>query len=160
MKYGAREVVDLIVFNEEGSKITELNTLKESRIYLDECENIGYVVVKDALLDSGILRFIHKEDKNKLTDYEKYFNNKNTKTVVVNGIKSSEKCKLISSSVIRDASEYQDVKIIFEIPNALALRQFKYKTKIKDGYVGEFDLVFEIKPFNGDGDLFKIHIEE
>lgn len=62
MKYGSRQVIDLVIFDKDGKEIVNLDTLKEAEICFDYRKRLGYIAVKDVLLDSDILSFIHKEE--------------------------------------------------------------------------------------------------
>ena len=103
MKYGAKEVLDLYVFDENGKFITKLDSLKESAIYLYEYEDglRARLIAKDALLDIELLKFIQNTKEKNLTDFDRYLKLNEMHTITFNAKNTYKKCKLIAKSIIR-----------------------------------------------------------
>ncbi|MBD8836259.1 hypothetical protein IFU39_00300 [Paenibacillus sp. CFBP 13594] len=155
MKLGNRDVVGLHVFDEWGSKVAYLDSLKESKLVTSD-EEQTILFVKDALLDIELLKFITNEEDQYLNDYESFFNKKTHRTFSFK--KMSKKCKLIAETYYR--STYgEDHYTYFEIPNARISNSIDFYTS-STGNPNDTDIMFIIEPFNEENDLFKIHIEE
>lgn len=157
MKYGQRDVVDLLVFNEEGKLIAKLDSLKESNIYVGRLDSQVYV--KDALLNSDILEFIGKKEKQPVrTDFENHMIKKNAGTTISFGKPNTKKCKLIAVSLLVRDDIGTSVEVTYEIPNATLNTGLNFEHSNVDPT--DLDLVFNILPYNDEGDLYKMHIEE
>lgn len=155
MKYGYREVIDLMVFDKSGKLVAKLDTLRDSYIGFDD--KTAYVKVKDALLNDEILKFIGKQETENLSDYEKVIQGTSNRTTYVLGNKTTKECKLIGTGFFRKHDDQRDVKFSFEIPNAKTVNHYVFQS---DGHnVSPFDLYFTFDAFNEDGDVLKIHIE-
>ncbi|WP_063562896.1 hypothetical protein [Paenibacillus sp. O199] len=155
MKLGNRNVIGLHVFDELGNKVTYLDSLKESKLVTsDEEQTLLYV--KDALLDTQLLKFITNEEEDISSDYESFFHKKTYRTFSFK--KTTRKCKLIAETDYRN-SLGQDHNTYFEIPNAQIVSSIDFYTS-SSGYPSDTDIMFIIEPFNEDNELFKIHIEE
>ena len=159
MLYGVKEVLDLYLFDEGGRFITQMNSLKESRIYLyeslllDELEAV--LIAKDALLNIDLLKFIQGTKDDNLTDFERYAQINEIQTITFNAKNKGKKCKLIAKSVMRDLSQ-KDCIYLYEIPNAYIVNSFNSATEHDE--VSVYDLKVEIKPYNEEKDLFKMKL--
>ncbi|PZT57335.1 hypothetical protein [Paenibacillus silvae] len=158
MKYGQRSVSDLYVFNKNGKLITVLDSLKES--YIDP-NNTPILYAKDALLDDSLLEFFNRQVNDNKTDYEKFVSGgfeeeKTFKTLVYR--QTTKECKLIAKTEVRDSESGQDRYVYYEIPEASVSNYNSFNSSSTQ--TSEWDLVFNIKPYNEDKDLFKIHIEQ
>ncbi|WP_440109989.1 hypothetical protein [Paenibacillus sp. QZ-Y1] len=159
MKYGQRSVIDLYVFNENGKLITILDSLKES--YIDPNKAYPILYAKDALLDDSLLEFFNRREIDNKTDYEKFVSNgfeeeKSIKTLVYR--QNTKECKLIAKATIRDSESSSERYIYYEVPEANVSNYDSFNSSATQ--VSEWDLVFNIKPYNEDKDLYKIHIEQ
>ncbi|GFN32425.1 hypothetical protein [Paenibacillus xylaniclasticus] len=154
MKYGQREVLEVMVFDEDGKLITNLNSLKNSGIHLT---NHPFVLVKDALLDTNLLKFIGKVEDNKLSDYERMTGSPKYSTTITLGRKNNKKCRLIGKGYYREEHTNKDVEFMFEVPNATIRHDIELTQSNVE--VAEYDILFRIEPFNNDGDVIKIHIQ-
>ncbi|PYY28187.1 hypothetical protein [Paenibacillus illinoisensis] len=156
MKLGNRSVIALHVFDEWGTKVAYLDSLKESKLVTsDEEQTILYV--KDALMDTYLLEFITNEETDLSTDYESFFKKKAYRTFSFK--KTLKKCKLIAETEHRNSKNGRDHKTYFEIPNAQIASSIDFYTS-SIGEPSDTDIMFIIEPFNEDNELFKIHIEE
>lgn len=156
MKYGQRDVIDLYVFDEEGNQVTFLNSLKNSGIYLNSSE--PYVFVKDALLDTDLLKFIGRAEDIQRSDYEKKITGvQKYSTTIVLGKLSKKLCKLVGKGYMRDATTQMNTEFMFEIPKAAIMTGIDLAQSSTE--VSEFDLVFHIQAFNDSGDTIKIHLQ-
>ena len=158
MKYGAKEVLDLYVFDENGKFITKLDSLKESAIYLYEYEDglRARLIAKDALLDIELLKFIQNTKEKNLTDFDRYLKLNEMHTITFNAKNTYKKCKLIAKSIIRRVESDTDDIYMYEIPDANIVNTFNSK---QTGYEPSvYDLKVEIQPFNEAEDLFKMHL--
>ncbi|MBM7598207.1 hypothetical protein JOC34_000564 [Virgibacillus halotolerans] len=155
MKFGLREVVDLKVFNESDELVTVLDTSRESFIqYIGEDEKgVGYVGVKDALIDLNFIKFI-SDESSELTDYEKAINS-NMNTIELGG-SGNRKCKLVGNSYARSRDSGGDCKYLIEAPNAEVINRLSIENNTYDP--SDFDILFKVKPYNDKGSLFKIHL--
>ncbi|WP_336761305.1 hypothetical protein [Paenibacillus sp. USHLN196] len=159
MKYGQRSIIDLYVFDEKGTLITVLDSLKES--YIDPNNDCPVLYAKDALLDDSLLEFFSRREMDDRTDYDKFISNgfeedKSIKTLVYR--QSTKVCKLIAKTEVRDSESGRDRNMYFEIPKVNVSNYGGFN--FKETKPSEWDLAFIIKPFNNDGDLYKIHIEQ
>jgi len=93
MKYAFRSAVNLKIFDINGKEITSLDTIREHNLYIDE--NSSAILVKDALFDLKLLKFLGKEKNSHNNDYEKCL--KNNVTTIVFNKESNKKCKLIAN---------------------------------------------------------------
>lgn len=155
MKFGNREVFQLGVFDNNGTKVALLDTLKESQFYHDERKGFGYIVIKDALLDEDILKFIGKAIETKLNDFERSINQNTSKNKITISSKQGRACKLIARALLREQDSHKDREFLFEFPKARIINSFTFAGFNQD--VSQFDLIFEIAPFNEDEDLYIIH---
>lgn len=156
MKYGWREVIDLSIYNDKGSFITKLDTLKNSYIGIKNGQ--GIVKVTDALFNQYLMAFLSKYEDNTKSDFEKDITNEPQKDTYVFNINQKRSCKLIGTTHFKRNEDHKDIKVTFEIPNAITGNSMKFSA---DGIeVTPFDLIFEISPFNDEGDIMKLHIED
>lgn len=159
MKYGQRSIIDLYVFDKNGTLVTVLDSLKESHINQNKAHPVLYA--KDALLDDFLLEFFNRRESDNKTDYEKFVSNgfeeeKSLKTLVYR--QTTKECKLIAKAVIRDSQSSLERYMYYEVPEA-SVSNFN-SFDFSETQVSDWDLVFNINPYNGDGDLYKIHIEQ
>jgi hypothetical protein len=156
MKFANREVMDLLVFDLNENMIANLDTLKESKLFRSD-DGLYYLIAKDALLDENILKFLGTEEVNVKSDMQFYLTeNKDGKTITFNSDKTKQ-CKLLAITLGRQDLDHVDKKFIFEFPNVEIINDFTF-----DGVCGSvtaFDLVFKIKKYNENGDVFKLHIK-
>jgi hypothetical protein len=155
MKYAFRSAVNLKIFDINGKEITSLDTIREHNLYIDE--NSSAILVKDALFDLKLLKFLGKEKNSHNNDYEKCL--KNNVTTIVFNKESNKKCKLIANCLWRRADNGEDVSCVYEIPNAITTNNIKFESS-NYGDPSTNDLIFKIEPYNEYGDLFKLHITE
>jgi len=154
MKLGNFNVLDVSIFNEDGKLVTELNTLKNSKVLVRQGR--GYLHIVDALLDQKLLEFIGSTEEDKASDFEKHLNmQKFSKTITFNENLNGQ-CKVVGKGLMRNADDMKDVEYLFEIPNAEFGGNIDFDGDIDD--LSKYDLVFKINPFNEQGDLFKMHI--
>ncbi|RNB59371.1 hypothetical protein EDM57_04305 [Brevibacillus gelatini] len=157
MKYGNHDVVDLMIFDEEENLVANLTTLKESHIQIDGTQSGMFV--KDALLDQDLLKFIGKQNEQPvLSDYQKILNSGQQSTTITFNKSKSKNCKLIAIGYYRDADTENDVKVIYEIPKAKVINKLSFNTNSIN--VSPLDLYFQFEPFNEEGDIMKLHIEQ
>lgn len=157
MKFGLLEVVNLEIYDKSGNYITTLDTLQNSRVR--HFKGAGSIIVKDALLNDELLRFLSDNyDNNNLTDYEKSLNG--NEEVFEMGGSSYKKCKLIGKSYMRDSNTGKDVRYIIEIPNAVIrnnLEMYAEASLMTDDNRG-FKIEFDIYEYNDKGSLYKIKL--
>lgn len=159
MKYGQRSIIDLCVFNKDGTLVTVLDSLKES--FINQSKDNPVLYAKDALLDDSLLEFFNKRERDNKTDYEKFVLNgfeekKSLKTLVHR--QTTKECKLIAKAVVRDEESGLDRCMYYEIPEASVSNYSNFE--FSGTKVSEWDLMFSIKPYSDEGDLYKIHIEQ
>ena len=153
-KYGVKEVIDLMVYNEQGELITKLDTLQNSHIIVDE-DGGASLIARDALLDINLLRFAHGNSLVGMSDFDSLLNHvKNNRiTFGINNLK--KKCKLVATSTMRNPHTMKDETVYYEIPDADILNSFNHEANYDTPSV--FDLRFVINP-NSDGELFYLYI--
>jgi hypothetical protein len=156
MKFAQRSVIDLTVYDESGSLVVTLNSLKESSIILNSPTPAVYV--KDALLDTYLLKFIGREERSQLTEFEKDLGTRSYQTTIVFGKPIKKKCKLIGKGTFRDSYTSRDIEFLFEIPNVELA--YGYDFENNNERASEYDLNFLILPFNEEGDTVKLRINE
>lgn len=152
-KYGVREVMSLMVYDENGNFVTNLDTLEDSFIKLDESGK-AFLLVKDALLDFKLLSFINGKSTNNKSDFDNLINQATNKTITFKTNKDKKPCKLIAKSVVRNARG-DDERILYEIPLARIGNAFECHTDHNEPTA--FDILFDIEP-NSQDELFKMHI--
>lgn len=155
LKLASREITDIYVFDEYGSKVAVLDTLKEAKFINSETPALIYV--KDAMLNPDLMKFLSKsEESSRTSDYDKLLS-KGTeyKTYVFGNTK--KKCKIVAFTYFRDEDSV-DRKAYYEFPNVLVGTSIDYVLNGIDPM--PTDLMFEVQPFNEDGDTYKLHIEE
>lgn len=153
MKYVERSVKDVYIFDMEGTSVATLNTLMDSDLIINQDNDEAYLVLKDALYDLDLLKFIGRENSSQ-SDYDRVLNiNKNKITF---GKRDEKECKIIAKGVWRKSENMEDIEVVFEIPHAVTVNNIKFEGSNHN--VSTFDLVFKIIPFNEDGDLFNLHI--
>ncbi|ASA22582.1 hypothetical protein [Paenibacillus donghaensis] len=158
MNYGTREVIELLVFDENGNKVAHLDSLKQS--YLKTSQGYSpYLYIKDALLNYDLLEFSHAEVKNNRSDYEKELNNEKDFKEISYNPKLVKKCKLIAKTLYRTDDTKEDKEVYFNIPNAKTNGAIDF-TSCNEGEPSTFDSVFSIHSYNENGDIFKIRIEQ
>jgi hypothetical protein len=156
MKFGNREIMDLLVFDLNENLVTKLDTLKESRLFKDEGDTY-YLFAKDALLDENILKFIGYQEEIEVSDMKSYLNdNKDDRTITFNS-KRWKQCKLLAVTLGRQQTDCIDKKFIFEFPQVDIMNNFSFHGVTSE--VSAFDLVFRINKYNDNGDVFKLHIK-
>lgn len=154
-KYGVYKIMDLMVYDKDGSFITKLNTLKNSAISIDT-NGEAYLIAKDALMDIDLLRFVYGDRYKNLSDFDSFINHITNKKITFNNKKLTKPCKLISTSVLRNAYNGKDEIAYYEIQKAEIVSPFYYGSD--DGINPSiFDLHFHIEP-NANGDLLHLHI--
>lgn len=154
MNYGVYDVFDLSVFDNEGKFVTQLKSLKESYLKLNEED--GELFVSDALLNIDLLKFIQDSKNKELSDFDRVLKLYDTQTITFNNKKKFKECKLIAYTFLREEKDNKDHICVYEIPLAEIIKKLELggnRTQLS-----VFDLVFKIKPYNEDGDLFKMHI--
>ena len=151
-KYGVREILELLVFDMDGSLVVELDTLTGSRIIADTHSNHIYAV--DALLNIDLLRFQQGGGSKDLTDYELAMREINKKPITISTKNKNKPCKLIAKTQIRELRSEEDVEVYFDIPSAEIVSGFDMS--VEGWETSTFDVVFNIKP-DEDGNIFSIH---
>jgi hypothetical protein len=154
MKYGWKEVIDLSIYDENGRFVTKLDSLKNS--YIGFKDGKGIVKVQDALFDLYLIAFLGKYQNDKRSDFEREIENKPSYDTYSLNINSKRKCKLIGTTSFRRETDFKDVVVKFEIPNATTKNSLHFSN---ENDVTPFDIVFEFEPFNDEGDILKLHIE-
>ena len=108
------------------------------------------MVIKDALLDLDVLKFLHKHEITHTNDYERMLNGKieNTTTIIFNRQVKTIDCKLIAKGLMQSAN-IKNIEYTLEIPcvcirNNVKLEWFEDKIKTND-------LVIFIKDYNDNG---------
>lgn len=150
MKFGQREVYDVLVFNQNEESVANLDTLKRVQIYYSEANDSYFLIARDALLNTDFLKFIGKTENK--SDYHAILDNK---TKISIGNYKTPTCKLIAKSKIRQIETGIDQEIIIEFP--------KVKVLSKPSFTGdgsetsEFDVVFKIVQ-QENGDYYNIYI--
>ncbi len=160
MKFGNKEVLDILVFDLNENLVTKLDTLLESKLFKQK-EIDGtyyYLIAKDALLDENILKFIGTESNNKQTDMQSYLNNGSNDRTIVFSKDQSKKCKLLAKTLFRQQTNGEDKAFTFEFPEVSIVSDFSFESVLEK--VSAFDLVFKISPYNEFGDMFRLHIKE
>ncbi|MGG1671473.1 hypothetical protein ACIFOE_12635 [Paenibacillus sp. NRS-1783] len=153
MNYGIRDIIDLHVFDQDGKFVATVSTLKKGSISVVN----RTIRVKDALLNGNLLKFLNKSE-NKMSDYDKFFSTtQNYETIVFN--RKVVNCKLIAEGFYRKDENQEDVLVQYEMPKCSIVSGYDFNHSTV-GDADEFDYVFEIKEFNEEGDLFKLHIEK
>lgn len=149
MKFGQREVYDLILFDENGSLIAKLDSLKKVDIFYDEYEETYFIIAKDALLNIDLLKFVGTE--NNQTDLQKYLGKKATISIK----KSKNKVvKLLAKSIVREIETEKDQEIMLEFPIVSIVSKPSFSGNCCE--VSEFDVVFKVIP--SDDEFYKVHI--
>ena len=157
MKIGMFSIFDLIIFDANGSLIANLNTLKYGELIQNK--DATCLVVKNALLDLEILKFLHKHEITHTNDYERMLNGKieNTTTIIFNRQVKTIDCKLIAKGLMQSAN-IKNIEYTLEIPCACIrnnIRMEWFEDKISKN-----DLVIFIKDYNDAGDMIKLHYDE
>lgn len=158
MLFGLCDVIDLMVFNKKGKLLAKLESIKENDLNYSQYSNENYLLIKDALLNTDILEVLgNKESENK-NDYEKELSMESN--TICFGSKKNVDCKLIGIGYLKETTNGMNVKFKFEIPKAEMVNKLQIKSTCdyNDGS-SDFDYVFKIYPFNDEGDLFKLHID-
>lgn len=158
MKFGYNEVLEVSVFDKDGSLVTTLDTLKSSSIHLSE-NGIFRLIIKDALIDDKLLKFLGREEKDESTDFEKYLKKQKYGTTIAFGRSIEKFCKLIGRGVLREVSTKKDKEFIFEIPNGITGKDLNITKEYDNENPSDFGFVFEARPFNDEKDQIRIHIE-
>ncbi|WP_211747921.1 hypothetical protein [Paenibacillus sp. Marseille-Q4541] len=155
LKLGNREVSDIYVFDEFGNKVATLDSLKNTKLINTDYPTKLYI--SDALLNPDMLNFLSKKEPSQhISDYEKLLKQGvKCRTFVFN--KTKKKCKVIALTQYRDEGGF-DRQVYYEFPRASVSTAIDYESNGFDH--APTDLVFEILPFNEDGDTYKLHIEE
>lgn len=154
MKFGNNSVLNLTVFDENGNKVAHLDTLKKSNIHT--LENQSVVVVRDALLDEDLLKFIGRVEENNSSDYEKSLSNEKSRTTITFNNNHKKKCRLIGKGFYRQNTTGKDIEFTFEVPNATISTGFNFEQS--STHLTDYHIVFEMNSYNDQGDLFKIHM--
>ena len=148
MKIGMFSIFDLIIFDANGSLIANLNTLKYGELIQNK--DATCLVIKDALLDLDVLKFLHKHEITHTNDYERMLRGKveNTTTIIFNRQVKTIDCKLIAKGLMQSAN-IKNIEYTLEIPcvcirNNVKLEWFEDKIKTND-------LVIFIKDYNDNG---------
>ncbi|MEK4427670.1 hypothetical protein MHB54_00270 [Paenibacillus sp. FSL M7-0802] len=153
MNYGIRDIIELHVFDETGKFVSTITTLKKGSISVAN----RTIRVKDALLNGDMLKFLNKSVTD-VSDYDKFFSTtQNYETIVFN--RKVVNCKLIAEGFYRKQENQEDVLVQYEIPQCSIVSNYDFNHSTV-GNADDFDYVFEIKEYNGEGDLFKLHIEK
>lgn len=150
MKFGQREVYDLMVFDENENLVANLDSLKDVRIYYSESHETYFVYAKDALLNTDLLKFVGKE--NEQTDLQKILSG--NKRVISIPRKTEKFCKLIAKSLIRNTETELDQVIMLEFSKAKIVSKPNFEGNVVEP--SEFDAIFEVIPENDE--FFKVHI--
>lgn len=152
MKLINRDVVDLLVFNEEGKLITELNTLRDSKISYDRETESYYIGVSDVAFNLELHKFLHSEEK--LSDFELAVRGYNNSISVKKP--TNKKVKLIGKTVSTNIDNEEDLDIGFECHDA------EISDELSMGFsytrTHDFDYVFKIN-IDSNGDYFKLKIK-
>lgn len=125
-KYGAREVLELMVYDEDGNFITRLDTLRNSKITINKLGSAA-LIATDALLNIDLIQFIHGDTFKSLTDFNKMIKCIASKTISFNVNKMTKPCKLIAKTVIRSVNDLKDIYAFYEIPYANIVSNFRHE---------------------------------
>lgn len=154
MKYGWKEVIDLSIYDENGRFVTKLDSLNNS--YIGFKDGKGIVKVQDALFDEYLIAFLGKYQGDNRSDFERDIENKPSYSTYTLNAYIQRKCKLIGTTSFRREDDGENVVVKFEIPNATTKKIITFSN---ENIVSPFDIVFEFEPFNNEGDILKLHIE-
>lgn len=149
-KYGFRDVFYVKLYDQYGSKVTELSTLTRAKLRV--YANKAVLQVRDPLLDENLLGFISGQDtkQNNITDFALERNS----TLINFKAKGEIECKIIAYSYIRHYQTGEDQKIAFIMNNCKVDRQFDFCGQF-EGPPSTFNISFEIMP-DESGNLFQL----
>ncbi|WP_079709752.1 hypothetical protein [Paraliobacillus ryukyuensis] len=153
MKYGIKDVIDFHVFNENGDLITKIHSSVENKLVQDSDRNTSYLMVKDALLDIDLLKFMSKQDSTR-SDYEVALS-KNKETVEIGG-NGIIPCKIVGYGLARMYECEADVEFMVDIPVAQIVNKHDFSLNGVDP--SEFDIIFQILPYNDQGTFYNLTI--
>lgn len=155
-------VFKVFIFNTEGKLLVNLNGLTESNIY--EEDKITYLSINSALISDELLSLLYKKEKNGLSDYEQMLKGTNTKEKKVYTLNNKPYNNIYKIIVIGQLGKGcpEDISITsiskYDIPKAqLVQRPNHNSSSIK---INDFDLKFQLLPFNEDGDFARLIIED
>ena len=151
-KYGVREVLELIVFDLEGNLVTNLDSLKNSRMVISK--DTHKIRVEDALLDADLLRFRQYSEAGVLSDYGAWVQELNQYPVQIKADNGPRECKLVARTVVRSAESLEDREVHYVIPRAEIVDVFDIDARFDR--TSTFRVEFDIKP-DEDGNLFSIY---
>ena len=153
MKLFFRYVMNVMVFDNDGKLLANLDTLTENSLsYNTEDSNSNCLLIKDVALNTDMLCQLGEEEK--LSDYDNLLGGKD-KTFTF-GSKNNVPCKIICSGSFREEETRKDIDFKIEIPNAEMVNTLNIQSDNASTF--GFDYKFYISPFNTKGDLFKLHI--
>lgn len=163
MKTVLQDVINLSVYSEDGQFITKIMTMTEGILNHETNGKESYLVVRDALFNMKMLESIGevvKEDG--LSDFEKETSG-SQETVIkfkkVDSYKNLPKFKLVGEGIMYSPDTMQvshDFKIV--IPNVTHTDGLKLDLSTQSVYQPSY--VFEINPYNDDGDMFEIRLTD
>ncbi len=146
-------VLDLTIYDEDGKLVTEVNSLKDSNIYVSDEGGNAFLVATDVFLNTELLRFQEGESKACANDFENMMNQIKQKPIIFNKNNKNKRCKLIAKTKIKSKQE-EETYAFFEIPLAAIVSRFNLDITIHK--ISEFDILFEIFP-DDNGELFRLH---
>jgi hypothetical protein len=150
MKFGQREVYDLMVFDENENLVANLDSLKNVKIYYSENHETYFIYAKDALLNTDLLKFVGKEEKQ--TDLQSLLHG--NKQVISIPRKIEKYCKLVAKSLIENIETNSHQVIMLEFPKVKIVSRPTFEGNITDP--SEFDVLFKVISENDE--FFKVHI--
>jgi hypothetical protein len=150
MKYGIKDGMELFIYDEEGNYVAHVDYSEETLI------SNNLMLVDSSLIGEDLIGFANTTEKRNKSDFESFFDSKQT-TYIVN-LNSNKKVKIIGKSTFRGVEDMMDRNVYYEIPNATLVNKPEFKHSYTE--VAKFNIIFEIEPFNKQGDLYKLRIEE
>lgn len=152
MLFGFRDVIDLMVFDTMGNLLVKIVSMQENDLYYDEeCQ---YLMIRDAMLNTNMLEMLGTKQIHSESDYDKFLSPKTN--VISMGSKKKINCKLIGIGYLKDEKTGKDIEVKIEIPNAKLMNKFQLRSN-NEASLANFNYVFEILPFNQEGDLYKLY---
>lgn len=153
------DVIDLEIYDKDGSLITKINSLKKGKLKLHEAEET-YLIVEDALLNIELLKQLgEEEDETELSDFDKSFKDNDETIIKFNNKKYSTEVKIIGRGIVHNA-ENNSVSYNFRliIPKAELIRRHEINFENTVSYNPKY--VFKLHPYNSNEDVFQLRFKK
>ncbi|MDI3312408.1 MAG: hypothetical protein QJR05_13430 [Thermoanaerobacterium sp.] len=157
MKFAQKYNADIEIYNTDGNLAVKLDYLKDSMF---KCQN-NQLIVYTNILSTELYDFLYEKEEDLRSDFEKSTSKNHYESYLVSN--KQKNCKLIIKTYVQDEQEGVYKSLVYKVPKAFVRTNFdRINNSIGDPAKdpANYQIVFDILPFDDKGHLFTIYLEK